>query len=60
VHGLFDSGASRHHVLSWAGAPRRAGAAGDHRRQRERAYDRLADALEAAVGSKVFARLLRR
>ena len=60
VHGLFDSGASRHHVLAWAGAPRRAGAAGDHRRQRERAYDRLADALEAAVGTKVFARLLRR
>jgi adenosylcobyric acid synthase len=60
VHGLFDSGASRHHVLAWAGTSRAAGAWADHRRRRERAYDRLADALEAAVGTTVFARLLRR
>jgi adenosylcobyric acid synthase len=60
VHGLFESSASRRHVLAWAGATAWVGALGDHRRQREAAYDRLADALEAAVGSKVFDRLLRR
>jgi hypothetical protein len=47
-------------VLAWAGTSHTAGAWADHRRRRERAYDRLADALEAAVGTKVFARLLRR
>ena len=69
VHGLFESAASRRHVLTWAGAPPRRGApaatpagakAADHRAVREAAYDRLADTLEVAVGSKVFQRLLRR
>jgi adenosylcobyric acid synthase len=60
VHGLFESAASRRHVLTWAGAPPERGGTGDHRAVREAAYDRLADALEGAVGSKVFQRLLRR
>jgi adenosylcobyric acid synthase len=60
VHGLFESGASRRHVLTWAGASPAASGAADHRALREAAYDRVADALEEAVGSKVFRRLLRR
>jgi adenosylcobyric acid synthase len=59
VHGLFESGASRRHVLGWVAAGVAAGSTGDDRERRERAYDRLADALEAALGSRVFARLLR-
>lgn len=59
VHGLFDSAASRRHVLDWAGMPSAGGAREDHRALRERAYDRLADALEAAVPSGVLDDLLR-
>lgn len=58
VHGLFDSAASRRHVLAWAGAPAARRGTGDHRVVREAAYDRLADALEASVGSTVIRRLL--
>jgi hypothetical protein len=46
-------------VLGWVAAGVAAGSTGDDRERRERAYDRLADALEAALGSRVFARLLR-
>lgn len=60
VHGLFESSVSRRHVLTWAGAPAARADAGDHRVLRERAYERLADALEASVGSTVFRRLLGR
>jgi len=60
VHGLFESAASRRHVLAWAGAPSARRGTGDHRAVREAAYDRLADALEAAVGSTVIRRLLGR
>jgi adenosylcobyric acid synthase len=59
VHGLFDSAASRRHVLAWAGTCAAEGEGGDHRARRERAYDRLADALEAAVPSGVLDDLLR-
>ena len=58
VHGLFESAASRRHVLAWAGASAARRGTGDHRAVREAAYDRLADALEAAVGSTVIRRLL--
>jgi adenosylcobyric acid synthase len=60
VHGLFESSASRRHVLTWAGDRSARADTGDHRALRERAYDRLADALEASVGSAVFRRLLGR
>ena len=49
LHGLFESGPARRHVLDWAsGAPAVAGAPAplDHRARREAAYDRLADALD--------------
>ncbi len=52
LHGLFESGPARRHVLDWArGAPAVAGAPAppDHRARREAAYDRLADALDAAL-----------
>ena len=58
VHGLFESADSRRHVLAWAGAPSARLGTGDHRAVREAAYDRLADALEASVGSTVIRRLL--
>jgi adenosylcobyric acid synthase len=59
VHGLFESAEARRHVLGWAGR-RGPGAAGeDQRARRERAYDRLADALEAAVPAGVLHDLLR-
>jgi len=64
VHGLFETAASRRHILAWAGASsaRRGAPArtGDHRAVREAAYDRLADALDASVGSMVIRRLLGR
>jgi adenosylcobyric acid synthase len=52
LHGLFESGPARRHVLDWArGAPAVAGAPAppDHRALREAAYDRLADALADAL-----------
>ena len=48
LHGLFESGPARRHVLDWAQrapAPASGPAPADHRVWREAAYDRLADAL---------------
>jgi len=56
LHGLFESGPARRHVLEWArGAPACAEAPApiDHRALREVAYDRLADALAAALDPSV-------
>jgi adenosylcobyric acid synthase len=56
LHGLFESGPARRHVLEWArGAPALAEAPAplDHRARREAAYDRLADALAAALDPSV-------
>jgi adenosylcobyric acid synthase len=55
LHGLFESGPARRHVLDWArGAPAVAGgpAPPDHRALREAAYDRLADALADALDER--------
>jgi len=60
VHGLFESGLARRHVLDWArGAPAAAGAPAppDHRALREAAYDRLADALAAALDERLLSDL---
>ncbi|HYB70772.1 MAG TPA: cobyric acid synthase CobQ, partial [Candidatus Bathyarchaeia archaeon] len=56
LHGLFESGAARRRVLEWA--RRRGGSAprdarGDHRAQREEAYDRLADTLAACLDRRL-------
>ena len=60
VHGLFDSPASRRHVLRWSGGDDVGGRGGGARAMRDAAYDRLADAVEAGVGMDVLRRLLRR
>lgn len=60
VHGLFDSPASRRHVLRWSGGDDVGGTGGGARAMRDTAYDRLADAVEAGVGMDVLRRLLRR
>jgi cobyric acid synthase len=60
VHGRFDARASRRHVLRWSGRGHAGGIGGDTRTLRDFAYDRVADALEAAVGMEVLRRLLRR
>jgi adenosylcobyric acid synthase len=60
LHGLFESGAGRSHVLDWArGAPAAPAAspAPDHRALREVAYDRLADALAHALDPRLLAEL---
>jgi len=62
LHGLFDSGAARRHVLDWArsaAATLDSGAFSmlDAQAERQRGYDRLADALEAAVDPAVLRRL---
>jgi adenosylcobyric acid synthase len=60
LHGLFESGPARRHVLDWArGAPAVAGAPAppDHRALREAAYDRLADALADALDPRVLSDL---
>jgi adenosylcobyric acid synthase len=60
LHGLFESGPARRHVLEWArGAPALAEASvpPDHRALREVAYDRLADALAAALDPSVLREL---
>jgi cobyric acid synthase len=59
LHGLFESGASRRHVLDWVrGTPAAPAApAPDHRAPREAAYERLADALDAALDPSVLSGL---
>jgi adenosylcobyric acid synthase len=60
LHGLFESGPARRHVLDWAQrvpAPASAPAPADHRVRREAAYDRLADALDAALDPRVLSDL---
>jgi adenosylcobyric acid synthase len=60
LHGLFESGPARRHVLDWArGAPAVAGAPAppDHRALREAAYDRLADALADALDERLLSDL---
>ena len=60
LHGLFEAGPARRHVLDWArGAPAGAGTPApiDHRALREAAYDRLADALAAALDPRVLSDL---
>jgi adenosylcobyric acid synthase len=58
VHGLFEAGAARRHVLAWAcgAAASAAGPPGadppDHRALREAAYDRLADMLAACLDAR--------
>ena len=60
LHGLFEEGAPRRHVLQWAwgGAATTTAlaspdAALDHRVRREAAYDRLADTLAACLDAHV-------
>jgi adenosylcobyric acid synthase len=56
VHGLFESGAARRHVLDWArGAAALASPtpSPDHRALRDAAYDRLADTLAACLDPRV-------
>jgi adenosylcobyric acid synthase len=60
VHGLFDTVASRRHVLRWSGGGDVEGPGGEAREMRAAAYDRLADALEDGIGMDVLRRLLRR
>ena len=60
VHGLFDSPASRRHVLRWSGGGDVGRRGVGAREMRDAAYDRLADALEASVGMDVLRALLRR
>jgi adenosylcobyric acid synthase len=60
VHGLFDTVASRRHVLRWSGGGDIEGPGGEAREMRAAAYDRLADALEDGIGMDVLRRLLRR
>jgi cobyric acid synthase len=60
VPGLFDSPASRRHVLRWSGGGDVGGRGIGARELRDAAYDRLADALEASVGMDVLRALLRR
>ena len=60
LHGLFESGPARRHVLDWArGAPAVSGAPAppDHRALREAAYDRLADALADALDEQLLSDL---
>lgn len=60
LHGLFESGPARRHVLEWAQrapVPPSAPAPADHRVRREAAYDRLADALDAALDPRVLSDL---
>jgi adenosylcobyric acid synthase len=60
LHGLFESGPARRHVLDWArGAPAVAGrpTPPDHRAHREAAYDRLADALAGALDAQLLSAL---
>jgi adenosylcobyric acid synthase len=64
LHGLFEEGTARRHVLDWA---RRVGASGDgppavevsadHRARREMAYERLADTLAACLDTRVLREL---
>ena len=60
LHGLFESAAARARVCRWArrsvAVPARP--AEDHRAERQAAYDRLADALEDAIGLPRLLRLL--
>ncbi len=56
----LDGPASRPHVLRWSGRGHAGGIGGDARTMRDLAYDRLANALEAAVGMEELRRLLRR
>jgi adenosylcobyric acid synthase len=49
VHGLFDTLEACNSLLSWSGLP--AGRAVDIDAMREREIDRLADAIEAAIGA---------
>ena len=61
LHGLFDSGHARRRILDWArGATVTAHAFNppDSATERQRAYDRLADALEAALEPSVIRTLL--
>jgi adenosylcobyric acid synthase len=60
LHGLFELGPARRHVLEWArGAPAVAGTSAplDHRAVREAAYDRLADTLAAALDARLLSDL---
>lgn len=60
LHGLFESGPARRHVLDWARGPAVvawAPAPPDHRVLREAAYDRLADALTDALDPRVLSEL---
>ena len=60
LHGLFESGPARRHVLDWArDAPAVAGrpTPPDHRAHREAAYDRLADALAGALDAQLLSAL---
>ena len=62
LHGLFDSGAARRHVLDWARSAAATPDSGafsmlDAQAERQRGYDRLADALEAAFDPSVLRRL---
>jgi adenosylcobyric acid synthase len=60
LHGLFESGPARRHVLDWARGPAVvawAPAPPDHRALREAAYDRLADALADALEPRVLSEL---
>jgi len=59
LHGLFDSAASRRRLLDWARkTPARSAVGGlDGRTVREAAYERLADAMEAALDPSLLAAL---
>jgi adenosylcobyric acid synthase len=55
LHGLFEGGAARRHVLAWARGAVGSGPAADppdHRARREVAYDRLADTLAACLDAR--------
>jgi adenosylcobyric acid synthase len=53
LHGLFESGASRRHVLDWVRGGPGPVTGPDHRARREAAYDRLADTLAACLDARV-------
>ena len=60
LHGLFEEGAPRRHVLQWACGDAATAtalvppdAALDHRTRREAAYDRLADTLASRLHPRV-------
>ena len=61
LHGLFEEGAPRRHVLQWARGAAAAATATpptdvppDHRALREAAYDWLADTLEGCLDTRVW------